>query len=154
MQFFKGIWLFILLTVMSFVSQAAETVSCGDLLSQFNKKPAIVEYQSCEILTDLQGKPMIATYKVTGDKAATVEGYLVKVFDMPALKFICCGWEPVENLPDKSIKLNGHYSDPKTGIFYSIAMGSGETLVSDRQNWSEIPYFYIKVKTFTDPDEI
>lgn len=128
---------------------------CGDFLAIFNHKPNDLAFQYCEVKHNRQAKPAVATYKVTGAQAAAVEKYLIENFDMPSLYFVCCIWEPVDKIKKAGYgKYEGEYIDPKTNIMYYITMGSDETLVNKRQNWSEIPFFWVNVYTYTAPEEI
>ncbi|UYZ83275.1 DUF4952 domain-containing protein [Entomomonas sp. E2T0] len=124
---------------------------CDDFLAIFNHKPNNLVFQYCEVKHDKQAKPAVATYKVTGEQAAVIEQYLIKNFDMPSLYFVCCIWEPIDKIRKAGYSKNeGEYKDPKTNITYYITMGSDETLVTKRQNWSEIPFFWVDVYTYTE----
>lgn len=72
--------------------QAWGNFTCGDLLEIYATKPKALKFVSCKRLDNDQPK-IIATYKVSGEAAKSVEDFLVKNYDMGALKWACCGWQ-------------------------------------------------------------
>lgn len=66
---------------------------CGDFLAQIKKKPAHVEFAGCNYAPDRQGKPLEATYRVSGRFAAATEAYLIKAVGLNRLKRSCCLWD-------------------------------------------------------------
>lgn len=142
---------FIMLGLQAYAAKQSIEPQCGDFLASFTSKPKALQFQSCDIAYNKQAKPMIARYHVTGKQAAEVEKFLIKNFAMPSLYFVCCIWESVDKLKKQGYSINeSEFLDPKTDIRYYITMISDETLVNKRQNWPEIPYFYVNVYTYTE----
>ncbi len=108
---------------------------CGDLLQQFAKKPEQLEFISCTL-----GKGQVvfsARYRVSGSQAAAIEQFLHTEYGMHALQFVCCIWEPKDGERGTFLA---------SGRYFSIAMYSDETAeVTDRDQWSDVPFFYIDV---------
>ena len=120
-------------------------MSCkdDDILKYFDNKP-----QHLELIKHEKGNGQIVSsvmFRVPGKYAIIVEEYLINTFNMGALVFVCCGWEP------KDGKL-GTFNDNETAtaarsnIYYQITMYSDETLISDKARWCEIPCFYVIVE--------
>ena len=128
-------------------SVVAAEISCGDFLAQLNKKPPALEFVSCGKTVRHGTSALEATYRVAGGNAAAVETHLIKSGRMPRLRFICCGWESLPASPQ---------SQARTGVYvhrgqrFEITMTSGESLVNQRRRWAEIPYFQVKVTTYTE----
>jgi len=112
---------------------------CGDLLARMGKKPPLARYAGCRAQPDRQGKPLRATYRVSGRDAAQVEAFLVRALGMRPLERVCCIWET------RTI-----YVKDAGGAVYSIVMGSDETLVHNRAEWHAIPVFEIVVERYTE----
>lgn len=112
---------------------------CEDFLANWQKKPKELQFSGCRYEYNPQSDRSIAQYTLSGTKARVVESFLGKNFKMAPLKFICCGWEPT-SLPG-SYQRYGGYRD-RSGYYYEIIMGSGETLEKD---WDKIPNFYVSV---------
>ncbi|KRW59917.1 DUF4952 domain-containing protein [Pseudomonas sp. TTU2014-080ASC] len=115
-------------------------LSCGDLLDDLGNKPSAIEYQSCTVEKDRQGQPFTARYRVKGVDATAAEAYLSATFGMPALRRSCCQWDAP----------NGSYIDEGTGHNFTVIMASEETTISEREHWSQIPYFYILVSGYNE----
>lgn len=118
------------------LSYAKTEVQCGDFLDELKKKPNNLIFLGCEKTNDAQLHVFKASYKVLGKDAVEIERYLQKYFQMPKLRFVCCGWEMS---PDR-----GTYKNSK-GFDYQIMMRSEETLINNRSDWGKIPFFYIEV---------
>lgn len=117
---------------------ASSAKICDGLLSHFGVKLPELEFESC---TKGSGQVIrSARYKVRGTQAATVEESLHKQYGMGRLTFVCCGWEPAEGR-------TGMLRAPSRDV--SVTMNSEETLLSDRTEWSNIPFFYV---TFEELD--
>jgi len=112
---------------------------CGDFLAQIRKKPAHVEFAGCNYAADRQGKPLEATYRVSGGFAAATEAYLIKAVGLNRLKRSCCLWDSPASQYRDSI-----------GRDFLISMVSEETMVSSRSGWPQIVVFEITVETFTE----
>ena len=82
----------------------------------------------------------MARYRVKGSDAHEAEQYMRHAFGLPALRFMCCGWDSTPYF----------YRDEKTHRPYMIGMGSEETLVHTRDGWPAITFFYISVSSFTE----
>lgn len=122
------------------VPRAPEAVSvsdrqCGDLLSEFGTKPEGLEFVECTVF-DAPQIALSARYRVPGASAKSVEDSLRNAYGMPELYFTCCGWET--NGDRGSLTASGRH--------FSIAMHSDETLVGERAEWSDIPYFHVVVE--------
>ncbi len=112
---------------------------CGDFLTRAGKKPTHVIFVACTLMPERQGKPLVATYTVSGLHAAAAEAWLVKNVGLIKLKRACCQWDAPA----------GQFND-KAGRTYQITMASPETTVSARKNWRLIPRFVITVSGFTE----
>jgi len=112
---------------------------CGDFLAQMQKKPDHVEFAGCSYAPDRQGKPLEATYRVSGRDAAATEAYLIKTVGLNRLKRSCCLWDsPASQFRDAM------------GRDFLISMVSEETMVNSRSEWHQITVFGITVETFTE----
>lgn len=112
---------------------------CQDFLLAMGQKPDYVEYLGCERGDDMQMKPLTASYRVSGAAAARMEAHLHKVFGMPPLAFVCCGW----GSPPYSTRY------PSDGRTVMVGMGV-ETPSYVREQWQKIPYFNITVAVFRE----
>ncbi len=111
---------------------------CGDYLSELKKMPNNLEYISCTKVNSGQAH-LKAEYRVRGTQAAAVEAYLVKVFNMKKLRFMCCGWEPEGGR-------TGQYNRVVNNVDYSYSITMHAT--SLEKNWLKIPYFYVTVTLY------
>jgi len=118
-------------------SVAAAAPSCGDFLQELKLKPAQLEHIECQPGHVAQVRALIASYRVTGAQAATVERYLNHRTGMARLRFLCCGWEPAAH------RLGRVSKRPERD--YEIAMTSEETGIARRAQWAQIPWFYVTV---------
>ncbi|MDL2284342.1 DUF4952 domain-containing protein [Oxalobacter sp. OttesenSCG-928-P03] len=153
-SFFITAFLFLAMTSGSYVS--AEP-ACGDFLAMAGKKPAMLQYLGCSPGKSAQLHVLRARYRVAGRDAHAVEAFLVKETGMLPLSRVCCIWE---TLP-KEGKRYGHIphnqwpegsseaQDPMLAN-YKVDMGSGENLVSQRERWEAIDWFYVTVDLFLD----
>jgi hypothetical protein len=116
--------------------------SCGDFLNELGKSPERLIFLDCQKTTEAQLDVLKATYKVSGEDAADIESYLQQSFQMPHLKFVCCGWEPG---PGRGSYKPGAATNNSSGFEYQITMWSEETLIDDRSDWNKIPFFYVAV---------
>ena len=120
-----------------------ENAPCGDLLLDLQHKPPHLAFVGCraDVLYGL--KVLVADYQVEGRYAAAVEGYFMKVANLPALGFYCCGWDSIGKLGRDGELHEGALS-------FEVSMGSGETLVNRRQDWPRIPLFHVSVTRFLE----
>jgi len=86
---------------------------CADFLSAWNIKPQSLKYLSCEKVEKRPAVLLVASYLVKSNKAKEVESLLHNKFNMPKLRFLCCGWE---NRPASYIA--------QDGLEYEISMYS------------------------------
>ena len=112
---------------------------CGDFLQALGRKPANVEYLGCERHEDLQAKPMIARYRVSGAFASAAHAQLSQAFGMPPLQYVCCGWETAPH----------SWRDAPDGLQYAIGMGV-EAPRHPRAEWGRIPAFSITVTLYSE----
>ncbi len=112
---------------------------CADFLSEMGRKPPHLAYVGCRYLPERQGKPMDATYAVSGRFAAGTEALLVKTVGLNRLRRSCCQWDA-----------RGHSFKDARGREFSITMTSVETPVAHRAGWATIPRFEIVVETLTE----
>ncbi len=116
-----------------------------DILALFIKIPDQLQFMGSNVGS---GQIILeAKYRVSGTNAHLVENLLHNNYEMIKLKFACCGWESHSN---GEIEITDKFNN-KYGKFYdynyiSISMYSQETLINDRSQWKEIPYFYVVVK--------
>jgi Domian of unknown function (DUF4952) len=115
---------------------------CENFLAKWSKQPQQLKFASCRFEPNSQSDRVHAQYTLSGADAKIVEGFLGTTFQMAPLKFICCGWEPT-SVPG-SDRRYGTYRD-RSGYYYEIVMGSGETVERD---WQRIPTFYVRVTKF------
>ncbi len=139
------VFLLVILTLGIPGCYAAKEPVCADFLAELNKKPPHLEYQGCK-KNDTHQMYFEAEYRASGVHAASVEAYLIKTFDMPKLRFVCCGWESSngETSNGQFHRLAGpdQYADDHV---YLVTMGSVETLQKD---WQKIPYFQVTVRLY------
>lgn len=121
--------------------------SCQDFLANLNKKPKNLEFIECKKIVQHGDPALESNYRVKGANAIAVEAYFVKTAHMPELRNICCGWESLPKNP-KSKQPYGVYELGQNT--YLISMDSGETLVSQRSRWGNIPYFNVTVILYFD----
>ena len=117
--------------------------TCGDLLERLGQKPPRLEFLRCSDGDVYGARALVAEYRVAGRDASEVEAHLVKVAAMPALHFICCGWDSVGNGScDGVIK--------QAGASYQVSMTSGETLHNRREAWPEIAWFNVTITQYLE----
>jgi Domian of unknown function (DUF4952) len=113
--------------------------SCDDFLTALHKKPKDLEFRGCKQQTGLQATPFEASYRVAGIHAAEVESYLARELKVKKLKLNCCLWESTDNF----------YRD-KEGRAFMLSMSTQETIISSRNQWAKIAYFYVLVDWYRD----
>ena len=114
---------------------------CGDFLAAQQRKPPELEWVGCTEGHDHQLRALIATYRVPGAQADAVERYLVRHTGMAPLRFVCCGWEPRIRRGQPG---QGRLPGP-AGLASRVDMHSGETLITRRSGWAQIPWFEVRV---------
>jgi Domian of unknown function (DUF4952) len=114
---------------------------CGDLLAGLGVRNDRLTLRGCEDETRAQYRARVARYDVAGSDAAAIESLLVKAVQLETLRFACCGWESVPT----SGQVRG-----ADGFLRLVSMGSGESLVTDRSRWAEIPTFVVTVELVLD----
>ena len=82
-----------------------------------------------------------ARYQVPGTQAAAVEEYFMRTSKMPALRFVCCGWE---NVSGYGTLTSGN------GDEFTVTMHSVEGPYTDREQWRLIPWFYVTVEFYLE----
>ncbi len=132
----------IFLLLFSFSVPVYAEPKCGDFLSFIGKKPKDLQFLNCEKTKENQIYVLKASYQVSGAQAPGVEAALVESFQMPRLRFICCGWESFSKNSGQSPW--GEY-ESNQGDRYTISMFSQETLLDRRTDWEKINAFYITV---------
>lgn len=130
---------------------------CGDFLAMAGKKPPHLEYRDCVEGKQAQIRVLRARYRVAGKYAHLVEEYLVKETGMQPLSHVCCLWESMPkdgkrygHLPHSQWPKGSPESIDPILTRYEISMGSGESLVSQRENWEAIDWFYVDVELFLE----
>jgi hypothetical protein len=113
---------------------------CADFLQSAGRKPAHAEFVDCQPGQVGQVRTLVATYRVSGTRAAAVESYLHRHTKMARLKRTCCTWEPDARRRPRYGSLPSRTEFP-----YEISMGTEENLVSRRADWKQIPWFYVSV---------
>jgi hypothetical protein len=120
--------------------EAAEPpLVCGDFLKQLDLQRPDVEFSSCASFRDNGRQPegLEAVYRVQGKDIAKVESWLIRIAEVKPLVFACCGWQTPND---------GTLTD-RNGSTYLIGMG-GEALVSQRKDFSKIPYLNVYVRHY------
>jgi hypothetical protein len=112
---------------------------CADFLAALQKKPAHVIFDNCTAMPERQGRPLRATYHVSGVHAARAEAALIKSFGLKRLKRSCCQWDS----PAASFK-------SAQGKEFIVSMVSEESVFTKRSQWREIPRFEIVVEMLTE----
>lgn len=131
----------VFLVALSALAGCAQAeLRCEDFLAKLSDKPASVELLECTQDIAAQGKPFVARYRVKGSDAREAEQYMGRRFDLPKLRYICCGWDSTPYF----------YRDNTTGLGYMLGMASEETPVNERDSWPEIKFFYIDVSLATE----
>lgn len=120
---------------MSLNSAHSSEPDCDDFLSLINKKPDQLNFVSCEAGKSAQLRALKATYSVDGEHAKDVEAYLKKHFELPTLRFACCGWDTLG--PKGSFSFQNYYVE--------VSMYSDETLIRERSRWKEIDHFNVQL---------
>lgn len=121
------------------VSSIASEKDCGDFLARMGRKPPHLTYAGCAYQADRQGKPLRATYRVSGRFAAAVETYLIRAVRLNRLRRSCCQWDAPPN----------QFTDAR-GREYMISMTSDETSTASRAKWRQIARFDVTVDTLTE----
>jgi hypothetical protein len=123
---------------------------CGNLLAALGTPlPAQLTFVDCQAPVNTQLKTLVAKYRVTGQAAASIEQWLQRHFKMAALQFICCGWSPVRRMP-RGNESGAAWVRGAQGLEHKITMYSDETGRTRRQDWSQIPFFYVEVTQYLE----
>lgn len=117
---------------------------CGDVLNEFGMEldTSLFQFVSCTPDTLSGQTEYEALYQVKGENINKAEAYLMKVYEMDSLHFVCCGWE------DKTGKYI-HFGDEEIDgevVSFIGRFSSEETLINNRENWDSIPSFNLAVK--------
>ena len=112
---------------------------CGDFLKQLDLQRPDVKFVRCGSLRDsgVQPEALEAVYQVEGKDIAKIESWLIRIAKVKRLVFACCGWQTPND---------GTLTD-RNGSTYLIGMG-GEALVSQRKDFSKIPYLNVYVRHY------
>jgi hypothetical protein len=113
---------------------------CADFLQALSLQHPAAVFVGCQRATSGQLAALRATYAVRGVDAAAVEAHLIDRAALPALRFICCGWEGFT-----SFKPFAPANPLARDLAYQVAMRSGETTLSSRSDWPHIPSFEVEV---------
>lgn len=113
--------------------------TCADFLASLKRKPVHLVFVKCVPEPDRQGKPLHATYSVSGVYAARVEAALIKSVGLTRLKTSCCQWDSPPT-----------YFKAPDGQEFMISMASVETKIRSRSAWHKIPRFDISVRLMTE----
>ncbi|BAZ31143.1 hypothetical protein NIES4074_36150 [Cylindrospermum sp. NIES-4074] len=124
-------------------------INCKEMIVKLVEKSQKLQFLDCKETKSLQLNVLELRYKVAGKDAASVENFLHQKFKMSKLRFLCCGWEPVEVRENHNSSGHGSYRDQR-GYYYEVSMFSGETLVNERRDWKNIPVFYVTVTKFLE----
>ena len=130
-------------------SQAAQ-LSCSQVIQEFDRFPKSLELIECKPAKSSQLKTLKARYRVEGDRATAVEKFLHREYGLPALRFICCGWSGMTGSENGQPTHGRAVYEDANANYYEIRMMSAETLITDRQQWSDIPWFYVTVTAFLE----
>ncbi|MGH6861018.1 MAG: DUF4952 domain-containing protein [Phyllobacterium sp.] len=76
------------------LARCIRTSTCGDLLESLEHKPPHLDLLDCRTEMRHPVHADVAHYRVAGPQAETVERHFTKA-NMPALVFLCCGWDSV-----------------------------------------------------------
>lgn len=117
---------------------------CDDFFFVNDIVVPILQFERCEI-EQKQGVPMTAIYSVNGNDAKLIEAFLQDSVDLKPLNHTCCYWQSGQD--------QGFFSDAN-GRHYYVEMVSEETLLTQRNQWHEIPKFYVMVTTYSKEEEI
>ncbi len=115
--------------------------ACGDLLGGLGVRDERLVLRDCVDETQAQYRSRVARYDVRGSDAAAIETLLVTAVGLERLRFVCCGWE--------SLPTSGQVRGTD-GFLRLVSMGSGESLLSDRSRWADIPTFVVTVELVLD----
>jgi hypothetical protein len=103
-------------------------------------------FLGCERVREHGLRALRLRYGASGATAAEMEARLSAHTGMPALRYACCGWETAPVRPGGSV--SGVLT--VQGVRYEVTMTSGETPVSDRARWPEIPRFSVVLTRFLE----
>ncbi len=120
-------------------SVPATPAGCADCLAALHRKPAHLDYVGCAPQPERQGKPLRATYRVTGRFAAMVETALRRSTGLAPLRRSCCQWDA----PSKSFR-------DAAGHDFRITMVSDAATAPTRADWLRIGHFTVIVERLTD----
>lgn len=111
---------------------------CGDLLADLKQESSHLDFLGCQEEMREPVRAQVARYRVAGSQAQAVERHFMKTANMPALVFLCCGWD--------SVGPKGRDGWLQAGVeHFTISMHSDETLFNRRADWSRIPWFNVTV---------
>ncbi|MCK4207590.1 DUF4952 domain-containing protein [Brucella pituitosa] len=117
-------------------TEATRRVPCGDLLASMGQKPPHLDFLHCQEEMRHPVRAQVAYYRVPGRYAQAVEQHFMKTANMPALVFLCCGWDSVgQKGRDGWLQVGAEH--------FTISMQSDETLFSRRADWLRIPSFNV-----------
>lgn len=119
------------------------TQSCQQFIQDLAFNSPYLEYESCEY-QDSDYAPLTLSYRIKGEYTEQIENYLIERSQLSHSRYkftglrkpiSVAGWEgrgylyDVYNVKDNIYILFGFYSD--------------DTFVDKRENWKDIPYFYL-----------
>lgn len=140
-RFFFLVWMvgFASVSLAVSVKPVPKNFECRDFLGTLQLKTPPILFVGCRWDRNRQGKPLIASYRVSGIHAAAAESHLARTVHLLPLRKSCCQWD------GPSTQFTG-----KDGRTYTIYMLSAETSVESRKQWRDIPSFEIVVETSTE----
>lgn len=122
---------------------------CGDLLQKYAAKPAGLILLGCTKGQAGSQTVVVATYRVSGAKAAAAEKFFHERYGMGNLKFVCCGWEMAAGKKGQVAspvlkKLNPNYVLLIAMYADDQAVMSGD--LSALKDKSKVKYFTVEVE--------
>ncbi|MGL4232838.1 MAG: DUF4952 domain-containing protein [Casimicrobium sp.] len=128
---------------------AWSTPECDDFLKLAKRKPSQLEFVGCKQDRHHQLRALVATYRVPGAHARSVESYISQRTKMAKLRFVCCGWEPDPRASTHGRQRLGQLPI-RLGEGNEVTMYSTETVMNKRSRWKDIEWFYVYVTVFLD----
>ena len=135
---------------MFFIFSCDQSNNSNDVLSLLIDPPFKIEFYDYNEGNENSQTALEVIYRFKGNQAEEIESYLIENYGMTELGFRCCGWEQ-DGLT--SLEITEEFKQ-QYGYLYDfnsiiLTMFSDETIVSARNDWKQIPYFYIKVELAT-----
>lgn len=117
---------------LSFAMQYA----CDSFLQEINFNSPYLEFESCSLRqsADVIPNPLTLKFRVKGEFAEQIENELYQRYQVPGFikQQSVAGWET-----------GRYYQLADSKYILRITFISQETQIQERDNWHEIPYFYL-----------